>query len=71
MKQRHKISLLFTFLFLFIAESSQCQSKKRSFEWATFTLPTTVGQLINGLGNYTKFIPGRQHLHFTLRFAIN
>ncbi|HEY5407041.1 MAG TPA: hypothetical protein VIJ92_08135 [Ginsengibacter sp.] len=55
MKQRLSISVIITFLLLFMAQSSQCQSKKQAFEWATFTLPSTVGHLITGLGNYAKF----------------
>ena len=62
------INLLFTFLLLCNCQSSQSQcqmllsdtaeisTNQSPFEWATFTLPITVAQLINGLGNYTKFI---------------
>ena len=58
MKQRLKISVLLTFLLFCIGQNSQAQKKIQStFSWATFTLPTTVRQLINGLGNYTKFQP--------------
>src|ERR1019366_2190903 len=58
MKQRLKISVLLTFLLFCIGQNSQAQKKIQStFSWATFTLPTTVGQLITGLGNYTKFTP--------------
>ncbi len=67
MKQRLSISVIITFLLLFIAQSSQGQKKNQgagvskasqtSFKWKTITLPTTVGQLITLYGNYTKFIP--------------
>jgi hypothetical protein len=67
MKQRLSISVIITFLILFIAQSSQGQKKNQgagvskasqtSFKWKTITLPTTVGQLITLYGNYTKFIP--------------
>ena len=58
MKLQNLIDILFTFLLLCTCQSSQCQSKKQSsFEWVTFTLPSTVKQLITGLGNYTKFTP--------------
>jgi len=67
MKQKLSISVIITFLLLFIAQSSQGQKKNQgagvnnasqvSFKWKTITLPTTVGQLITLYGNYTKFIP--------------
>src|ERR1035437_6429799 len=67
MKQKLSISVIITFLLLFIAQSSQGQKKNQgaggskanqtSFKWKTFTLPTTVGQLITLFGNYSKFIP--------------
>jgi hypothetical protein len=68
MKQKLSISVIITFLLLlFIAQSSQGQKKNQgaevskasqaSFKWKTFTLSTTVGQLITLFGNYSKFIP--------------
>ena len=67
MKQRLKISIIFTFLLLSFGPWTQGQkknqpiqeskSKQTSFKWKTFMLPTTVGQLITFFGNYTKFIP--------------
>jgi hypothetical protein len=38
------------------SDTSERSTNQSPFEWATFTLPITVGQLIDGLGNSTKFI---------------
>ena len=84
MKQRFKISIIFTFLLLSLVPLAQAQkktkagqeskSKQTSFKWTTFTLPTTVGQLIALYGNYAKFIPCPQEEdcnYFTYEWKIN
>jgi len=58
---------------MLLSDTAEVSTNQSPFEWATFTLPITVAQLINGLGNYSKFIfikayPDIRHYDFNATY---